>query len=508
MRARRQPDRDRLGHGIGHQLGAGPGIGCGRLRRARSELEGLDHPSRHRCGCAGPARRRRVALRAEVIPRPRRRSRRARLRGRLHAAPELVDQRRLAVDDLARIGRVALQLRAQPVVVGPERPRLLAELADLRLDPAEPGLRAPGPDLLGRVRPGDLRLDAALRRRVLAAAHAEPRGDRDQHHRRDDREQQQLAPPHGIGIARIAGRARPLRAVIAALRRSVSRRDGFGHRHREPSARRAGAGRRQPERSHTADPVMAPDGPGEARATVRIPRCRTRGLEDERREARTPPGLDERQSAGGRTVCPDRGPGQARLDRVSRQRLTPRHRAHQPDQRRDVRAVPGGRGAVRDIRQGLAVADQDLRRGARRRGQRQPVGEALLGADEQGDGIVRRAAGSGRRRGAQIEVARAGVVLDREAVRRAHHLRDPVAMQRDAVDAVAEISAASSAWSAASRICIASAGTGAASAPMARMCRASSIARAAEPISCHLSLSSCSKRTSPIRPASMRKASR
>ena len=87
------------------------------------------------------------------------------------------------------IGLCNSPLIEQAVVVGPERPRFLAQLAYLRLDPAEPRLGAPRPDLLGRVRPGDLRLDAAFRRRWLAAAHAEPRRHRDQQHRRDDREQ-------------------------------------------------------------------------------------------------------------------------------------------------------------------------------------------------------------------------------------------------------------------------------------------------------------------------------
>ena len=115
-----------------------------------------------------------------------------------------------------------LQLGAQPLVVGPERPRLLAQLADLRLDPAEPRLRAPGPDLLGRVRPGDLRLDAALRRRWLAAAHAEPRGHRDQQDGGDDGEQQQLAAANRRGIAGIgagAHRRPPAASVTATARR-------------------------------------------------------------------------------------------------------------------------------------------------------------------------------------------------------------------------------------------------------------------------------------------------
>ena len=59
-------------------------------------------------------------LRPEILARGRRPGPRiARLRGRLQPALQLVDQRRLAVDDLARVGRIRLQLRAQPVVVGP-----------------------------------------------------------------------------------------------------------------------------------------------------------------------------------------------------------------------------------------------------------------------------------------------------------------------------------------------------------------------------------------------------
>ncbi|MCY4407839.1 MAG: hypothetical protein OXC15_15835, partial [Rhodospirillaceae bacterium] len=74
---------------------------------------------------------------------------------RLHPALQLVDHGGLAVDHRARVGGVPLQLPAQPVVVGAQRPRLLLHLAQVRLDLAEPCLGAPGPDLLGRVRRHD-----------------------------------------------------------------------------------------------------------------------------------------------------------------------------------------------------------------------------------------------------------------------------------------------------------------------------------------------------------------
>ena len=112
-------------------------------------------------------------------------------------------------------------------------------------------------------------------------------------------------------------------------------------------------------------------------------------LQHMRREARAPPGLDEGET-GNRKSC-------ASMDRVARQRLAPgdgADRAHQcrhpgPAPDPDPGIARDRRDRARRIRHGLCVANQDLGRVPVRRGQGQPVGEALLGADEQGDGIER-----------------------------------------------------------------------------------------------------------------------
>ena len=158
------------------------------------------------------------------------------------------------------------------------------------LDLVEAGLRAPRPDHLGGVRVHDPGVDAALRRLGLAAAHAEPGGDRDQHDRGDDREQQQLAPPHRIGVVGVGGRALLRRG--RSLR--ASRAGGLDHRHGEPPARGAGGRRRQPERGNGTDARQAPDGPGEARGrAVAGSGGEAVRFQHERRQARAPPGLDE-----------------------------------------------------------------------------------------------------------------------------------------------------------------------------------------------------------------------
>ena len=136
-------------------------------------------------------------------------------------------------------------------------------------------------------------------------------------------------------------------------RNRVGRAGGVGHDHRETAARGAAAGRRQPRRRR-------PDthGPGEVRGIGH----RAVAFDDMRREPRPSPGLDDRQAA-------DDPPGPG-LDRVSRRRLAPRHRADQPDQRRhpgpapdaDPGIGPGGRGtAASTLPPGPAAAPLRIR---------------------------------------------------------------------------------------------------------------------------------------------------
>ena len=224
------------------------------------------------------------------------------------------NQRRLAVDDAARVRRVRLQPGPQPLVVGPERPRLLLHLADSRLDAAEPGLRTPGPDLLGRVRPGDFpprcrsAAPAPCRRPCRARRRRPPAG-------RPPR-------PRTEGSWRPANRSR-IASIRAGAHGSSPAASVTATTSRPPDGPVPGG--RQPERRKTAHARKRADGPGEVRAAIPIRRCRTRGLEHERREARTPPGLDE--------VHAVRRHSPAARDRVAGQRLAPGHGAHQPHQR-------------------------------------------------------------------------------------------------------------------------------------------------------------------------------
>ena len=163
-------------------------------------------------------------------------------------------------------------------------------------------------------------------------------------------------------------------------------------------------------------------------------------------EARSAPGLDEMYRAAVIALAVVASAGR---DRKARQRLAPRHGPDQFDQRADARIASRFPFLERvPIRRRSGVADQDLRRAPVRHRQRQPVGETLLGADEQRHGcrprirriavFVARPTGSSipRRsswhRRPQIEVARPRIVLGLEAARRPDHPRDTVILERDA----------------------------------------------------------------------------
>ena len=96
---------------------------------------------------------------------------------------QLVDRRLLPVDHAARVLGIADEAPAQPLVLGPEPPRLALHLAQPGLDRPEPRLGAPGPDLLRHIRPGELGLDAAGGAGSLAPA------------RRSARPRARAAPP-------------------------------------------------------------------------------------------------------------------------------------------------------------------------------------------------------------------------------------------------------------------------------------------------------------------------
>ena len=254
-----QPVGDRLRHGVRHEVAAVPAIGPLpglRIDRRRVppafQLERLDHALRRqrRSLAVGAAARRGSRRRALEPPVACRHV----VRGfRLLRLPlQLVDRRRLGVDHVLRVRGVRLQLRGKTVVVRPERPRLALHLPELRLDPAEPRLGAQRPDPLGRVRRHDPGLDAALRRARPAAARAEPGGQPGQQGRRDHGEQQQLAPPHGAGVAVVPDRTR--RGTDPAPGRSsrLSRSGGLDNRHREPSTGGTRVRTRQPERRKAA----------------------------------------------------------------------------------------------------------------------------------------------------------------------------------------------------------------------------------------------------------------
>ena len=440
MGAGRQPAPDRLHRRLTRSRAAR--TGCAP---AVVQLEGLDQRRRRRCrrriGGRDPGLRFRRTEEARAVGSRRIATGRGR---RVHLLLQPVDDRRLAVDHAARVRRVGCELLAQPLVFRIETPGLALHLAEPRLDGPHPGLRAPGPHLLGGVRTGQLGLDPAHRRGPAAAARRQPHGQHHQHHGRDDREQHQLPAPDRPGIAVDAGpgprpvpasepgtggaHCRPPRNAVAGIPLAgialASRRaGGVGHDHCEASAGGPGPGRRQP---HCRG--MDFHGPGEVRGVDRD----TVAFHDMRREPRTPPGLDHRQAADGHS-----GPGP---DRVSGRQLAPRHRADQSDQRRYARIGSGGlHGRTRfGLSQRRPVADQDLGRIAVGGRERQPVGEALLGTEEQDDrrrlGCFRLRARPGRH-GPEIEIAGFGVVLDLEAAGRADHAADAVVAERDAVDA-------------------------------------------------------------------------
>ena len=313
-----QPGRDRLGDGIGHQLGAGPGIGRRGLRPAlpaRGPGQAPTDPASRRparrsrsCGPAAPGPAAPARPAAAHCPAPGSSLRSPAVPGDTPVARAVACRAcsssmtcRLAVDDVARVGGVALQLRAQPVVVGakPSAPPGAARGSASRSRRAWPPSAASRPS---RPRPAR-RSPPRCRPRAPGPCRRPCRATRPP---------RPAAPPQHLRTAAAGAAARhrhrPDRGPGAGRcgRSSQSpRRSGFGHRHAQPPARGARAGRRKPERGDTACTGKRLDGPGEARepgsvparpaSPVRILRCRTRGLEDERREARAPPGLDEGQ---------------------------------------------------------------------------------------------------------------------------------------------------------------------------------------------------------------------
>ena len=192
-------------------------------------------------------------------------------------------------------------------------------------------------------------------------------------------------------------------------------------------------------------------------------------------------------------------------------RLAPGNGAHQPHQRRHMGLAAGGRDEGRR-RDRIRVANQDLRRSARDRHQRQPVGEAFLGADEERHRIPDCPAlrpGSGSRSGGpQIDVARGGVVFDRISVRRAHHLRDPIARQSDAVDVLGGNLRRDLAMVGRVEDPHRQRGNRRRERAHGQNVQGKQRRARAPEYPSHFPLSICSKRRSPIRPASMRKTSR